>query len=164
MRRGAATESDTSDTVPIKPSRTVHIGSHWEPTNPHAGRFKNDDGTGLEVSENLIEVCEHKRGLVGRMAVIFAAQKDHGRQQCPRDGKQLPKVGVRRDHGPAFGARTVEDHPIGRPEEAKVSDMEGVVSRAAEQLAEAGREVFVAQEPHTLVRSGSSRSVTASAA
>jgi hypothetical protein len=42
--------------------------------------------------------------------------------------------------------------------------MEGVVSRAAEQLVEAGREVFVEQEPQALVRSGSSRSVTASAA
>lgn len=40
----------------------------------------------------------------------------------------------------------------------------GVVSRGAQQLSEKWRQVLVEKEPHALVRSGSSRSRTASAA
>ena len=138
--------------------------AQWESPNTHPGRLHHDDGSCIEVGGYLVKVGEQQVRLPRGTTLPLPTKQDHRWQARVRSGEQLPEVGISGDHGSSLSSGSLQDDPIGIREQADVSDVERVVAGDVEELGEERRQVLVEKKPHALVRSGNSRSVTASAA
>lgn len=125
---------------------------------------QNHDRTGVEIMGQPVQVVEQQRGLVSYATTDLAPKQDHARGMQPFSGQQLAEVGVQGQENPGIAGSLTEDDRIRCTDQIELTDMEGVVTSLGKYLRQARGEALVDQEPQAPRRSGSSRSLTASAA
>ncbi len=143
---------------------SIGSGAHRKLAYAEAVGLDDNDGAGLEVALDPVEVRQYQPGLVRGSATLLATKHDHGGFARSRVGEQLPEVGICRDEDSAVVACPLEDDRIRRASESETSNVDGLVASRSEEPSDVGGQVLVEEEPHALVRSGSSCSWTASAA
>jgi hypothetical protein len=133
-------------------------------TNSNPGLVEDDDRSRLEVLRNLRQVGQQKAELTIGPA-LGAMPEQHDRwEYVAAGGEERSKVGVSGNHDTVLVSSAGQDlrirgrlHPI-------VADVSGIVTSSAETFGHEWRQGVVDQEFQATVLSGSSRSLTASAA
>jgi hypothetical protein len=126
--------------------------------------FDDDDGAFVEIRRERAKVLEKQAGLLAGASAGPSTEQDHRGFGGRSVSQQVAEVGVSGDDDALVQTRMVEDGLIGGIKRDCRLYMDRVVASIDQSLRQPRREACVHQEPHPALRSGSSRSRTASAA
>jgi hypothetical protein len=139
-----------------------HIANRKSP-DPEPRVFKHNNTAGLKQFRNSCQVREQQGRLPFCGPVSTLSKEDDRRLSRVTQCEQRSKIGVCRYHNPIVGLGALKNYFISGGLQAKIADMDGVVTGISQPIAEYGRQGIVHEKFHGTV-SGISRSRTASAA